>query len=128
MATYPARMRRHRQQTKPAFVRPVPVDWLYRAMRLPGKSLHVAVELWRQCGVKSSLTFKFSIKPLRDCQITHPTIYQGLEALEAAGLVRVTRNRGALSTVTILTDQVRDKSKVDWTQFMVRDNAQTTLQ
>jgi hypothetical protein len=97
-------------------------------MQLPGKSLHVGVELWRQCGVKSSLTFKFSIKPLRDCQITRPTVYQGLEALEQAGLVCVTRKRGALSTVTILTDQVRDKSKVDWTQFMVRDNAQTTLQ
>ena len=39
---------------------PLPLDWMQRAARLPGKTLQVALALWYLAGLQKSLTVKLA--------------------------------------------------------------------
>jgi hypothetical protein len=81
---------------------PIPLSWLTDAARLPGKALHLAVELWFQAGLTKSPKVKLSMKRLSQFGVTRYSAYRALNSLEAAGLVSVARHRGRLSRVTLL--------------------------
>jgi|SRR6516165_2122782 len=93
---------------KPRFIRPMSIDWVDRASKLPGKALHVAVALWRQAGLESSATITLSMKPLRENYISRQAVYNALRAMEKAGLIKVERRNGVLPTVTILVGRTLD--------------------
>jgi DNA-binding MarR family transcriptional regulator len=82
---------------------PIPMNWLNRAAGLPGKALHVGIALWHLAGLTRHVsTVSLSATVLRDMGISRTTGYRALAALEEAGLVRVERQPGRLSRVTIL--------------------------
>ena len=82
---------------------PIPWNWLVRAARQPGKSLHVSVALWHLVGLKKSGTVALSNKLLVSLGISRFAGYRALQALENAGLVTAIRHRGRNPIVTVLT-------------------------
>jgi hypothetical protein len=86
------------------FIRPIPLDWAHRAMRLPGRTFHVAVAIWHQAGLRSSGHIRLSTKQLRECGIDRQVMYRALVALESAGLVKVERRPGLQPRVTIIDE------------------------
>ena len=82
---------------------PVPWDWVERAANLPGKALHIAMELWRESGCRSTLNdIPLSTNKLKSLGVGRKAAYAGLKHLEAARLITVERRDGCLSRVTIL--------------------------
>jgi len=81
---------------------PIPLKWLHTAGTLRGKALHVAVELWFQCGVCRSKEVRFSYSSVLNFGVKRHAAYRGLRALEAAGLVTVCRSPGRCPIVRIL--------------------------
>lgn len=92
------RRRSHERKRHSEFLRgPIPIYWLAAASRLPGKApLAVALVIWFAAGltgrrtglaVGSALLDRFKLAPR--------TAHDGIEKLEAAGLVTVMRRRGA---------------------------------
>jgi hypothetical protein len=74
------------------------------AVRLPGKSWHVASALWF-VGIRSrdkSATVRLTLKTLRRFGLSRWAVYHGLRHLQTAGLVRVERPAGQRLVVTIL--------------------------
>ena len=83
---------------------PIPLSWASAAVRLPGKSWHVASALWF-VGIRSrdkSATVQLTPKTLRRFGLNKMDVSRALRRLETAGLVRVGRAAGRRSVVTIL--------------------------
>jgi hypothetical protein len=74
------------------------------AVRLPGKSWHVASALWF-VGIRSrdkSATVRLTARTLLRFGLRRLTVYRALRHLQAARLVRVERPAGRRLVVTIL--------------------------
>ena len=84
---------------------PVPLEWLRAAGVLPGKALHVGVELWYQSGLCRSRMIRFSYKSVQHFGLKRYAAYRGLKWLEGAGLVTVCRASGRCPIVTILAGE-----------------------
>lgn len=82
---------------------PLPLDWMQRAARLPGKTLQVALALWYLAGLQKSLTVKLSSKPLDAMGVSRDAKYDALARLVAAGLVAVDQKPGQAPIVTLRT-------------------------
>ena len=81
---------------------PVPMVWLRAAMRLPGDTLAVGVELWHVAGLRGSMTFNISVTRLcRETGTSDKTARRAVQELERAGLVSVQRPPGRQLRVTI---------------------------
>ncbi len=81
---------------------PIPWAWLQRAMKLPGKALHVAMLLWKEAGIRRDRTVRLNLSAAEKNGVPTDTARRALEALEAGGLVSVTRRQGMASEVTLL--------------------------
>lgn len=82
---------------------PIPLGWLQRAAALPGKAIHVALEVWFWAGIKKSRTVSVSLSRLRVAPKTpRTTASRGLRSLEGEGLVSVNRLPGRKPIVTLL--------------------------
>lgn len=82
---------------------PIPIAWLQKASRLPGKSLHAGLALWI-----AAARMKTPIVPLSNVDgmrlgCGRNQKYRALAWLEAAGLVAVKRRLGRSPIVTLLT-------------------------
>lgn len=88
---------------KPAgFIKgPLPLDWMQRAARLPGKALQVALALWYLAGLQKSQTVKLASKPLEAMGVSRDAKYDALARLAAAGLVAVDQRPGQAPIVTL---------------------------
>ena len=81
---------------------PIPLAWLHVAASLPGKALHIGVELWFLVGVKRSSTVRVSLSRLQVCRaVSRYAASRGLRSLERAGLVSVERHAGRKPVVTV---------------------------
>ena len=80
---------------------PIPLKWLVRAARLPGRALHVGNAVWYLAGLTRSGTVKLSNSVLELFGVDRYAKARALEALEQAGLVSVQRQCGKHPTVTI---------------------------
>jgi hypothetical protein len=79
------------------------MDWVIRASRLPGRALHVGIEVWFRCGMSKSPTSAFSVsRTAKALEVGRASITRGLQALEHASLVKVDRGNGRRSLVTVL--------------------------
>lgn len=87
---------------------PIPLEWLAKAARQPGKALHVAIAIWFLAGVTRSRNVALSSRLMFSLGSSRYSTYRGLKALEEAGLVTVIRHRGRSPRITI-----QDFSKVD---------------
>lgn len=90
---------------KPAgFIKgPLPLDWMQRAARLPGKTLQVALALWYLAGLQKSQTVKLASKPLEAMGVSRDAKYDALARLVGAGLVAVDQKPGQAPIVTLKT-------------------------
>ncbi len=97
------------RKLKGAFVRPCPVDWIRRAIRLPGKASAVALACWYAAGLAKSMTVQITPKIREDLKIYRECFRNGLEAMEEAGMVAIVDGRqGASPTITILFEDQTD--------------------
>jgi hypothetical protein len=72
-------------------------------MQLPGKALHVALEVWYRAGLKRQRAVVLSLAHVADVGgFDRATASRGLRALERAGLVAVARGVGRAPRVTLL--------------------------
>ena len=79
------------------------MDWLIKAANLSGKTIHVALELWRESGCRRSRNdIPLSTDKLQSLGVGRKASYAALKHLEAAKLITVERRRGRLSRVTII--------------------------
>lgn len=81
---------------------PIPMAWLDAARALPGRAIHVAIEIWHWRFIKKSMSVKINLSRMGRFGVTRPTASRGLQALESAGLVRVERGPGRAPVVTII--------------------------
>lgn len=85
------------------FIRgPIPLSWIARASGLPGRTLHVALCLWYLCGLTKSREVALGNQVLQMFCVDRHSKYRAVKALERAGLIRVTRARGALPRIAVL--------------------------
>lgn len=89
---------------------PIPWAWLQRAMKMPGKALHVALLVWKEAGIRGDRTIRLNLSAEEKNGISTDTARRGLEALEVGGLVSVTRRPGKALQVTLLDAPGRAKS------------------
>jgi hypothetical protein len=88
---------------KTKFLRgPIPWAWIVRAMALPGRALAVGLILWRESGIRNSLTVPLQHAHLRDAGILSGAARRGMRYLEKANLVMIRRRPGRCLEVTIL--------------------------
>ncbi len=85
---------------------PIPLGWLLKAGKLPGKSLHVGIAMWYAAGLTNSRTLRLSNIAVSRFGIDRNAKYRALSWLERAGLIAVDRNDGRSPTVTILPAQI----------------------
>jgi hypothetical protein len=81
---------------------PIPFDWMAKAHSLPGKAGPVGLGIWFLTGVKGKRSVKLNseIESLAGCK--RKAVATAVDQLEQAGLISVTRHRGARPTVEIL--------------------------
>lgn len=101
-------VRRARRQAHPFLRGPVPIWWLARAARLPGKALAVGIALWFRKGIVGRDTVKPSWALWRRLGIGRHAAYRDLRNLEASGLVTVKRRVGKNPIVKITTEPQKD--------------------
>jgi len=80
---------------------PVPLWWIQAAGMLPGKALHVAIELWYRSGLCKSKVVHFSYQSVQQFGVKRHAAYRALRSLADAGLVVVHRGPGRCPIVTI---------------------------
>ena len=80
---------------------PVPLAWLHRAAKLPGKALAVGVAVWFKAGATRSREVRLSGQLLSRFGLNRHSAQRGLAALEAERLVSVERHPGRCSVVTL---------------------------
>jgi DNA-binding transcriptional ArsR family regulator len=80
---------------------PLPMPWLERAARLPGKALAVALLLWFMAGMVGGAPIKLSAGLLARFGVGRKAAYAALTALEREGLITAQRRRGRLPSVKI---------------------------
>ena len=90
-----------------AFLNPAEIDWLTKAARLPGRSLHLAVLLVYLAKAANTRQVELSNSASQQFGLDRNAKYRGLCWLEEAGLVRVERKIGRSPAVTIPDHRVR---------------------
>ncbi|EIC21447.1 hypothetical protein Thi970DRAFT_01655 [Thiorhodovibrio frisius] len=90
-----------RHQAGEPFVKgPIPLNWLERAARLPGKALHVGLALWFRAGMVGDAWVKLSNGLVARFGVERNAKRRALTALQGAGLVEtqpgVSRNASPL--------------------------------
>jgi hypothetical protein len=85
-----------------AFVPAAPLDWVYRAAVLPGRSLQVALAVWRLAVLRKTPTVGLSTKWLKPWGVDADAKRRALAQLEKAGLIEfVERINGQNPVITI---------------------------
>lgn len=80
---------------------PIPRKWLEEAAKLPGKALHVAIEIWFWAGIVGSSGIRLKGANLLKMGVKRHSAYRALKALESAGLITVDRRPGAKLVVSL---------------------------
>jgi len=81
---------------------PIPWSWWLPASRLPGKSLQVEVVCWLLAGWERSAGFELALEGWADLGLSRFSASRGLDELERAKLVSVSRTPGRSPVVTVL--------------------------
>jgi hypothetical protein len=96
----------HRQPRKTSqsyFLKgPIPLWWLTRASKLPGKATALGIALWWLRGMSKDDSFKLTGKALEAMNVSRDAATDGLRRLEVDELVSVERAKGKRPTVHII--------------------------
>lgn len=92
-----------REKSEPFLRGPIPIAWLTRAARLPGKAIHVALAIqWLQ-GMKPNTTFQLTRKSLENFDVSRDAASDALNRLEAVGLITLEKKPGQRPLITVLS-------------------------
>lgn len=80
---------------------PVQLSWLIAAGKLPGKALVVGMGLWYMAGLTGSKSVKATGALWKTLSISRQAAYRAVTVLESHGLIKVQRQPGRASVVTI---------------------------
>ena len=97
------------QPIKPFFRGPVPLDWMQRAARLPGKAFQVALAIWHLRTLAKLNSFKMEQKHVRAFGVRRDAYHRALRALEGAQLITATRSHGRNAVISIIQDHQNAK-------------------
>jgi len=87
---------------KPLFLKgPIPIPWLSEAAKLPGKAINLALAIQWLVGMSGGKPVKITATALEYFAISKDAYRDGLNRLEAAGLIKVERTQGAKPLVSI---------------------------
>jgi hypothetical protein len=81
---------------------PIPIKWLDKAAKLPGKALNVALALWWLYGMAKRKPFKLTQQALDFMHVGRDAVGDGLTRLEQAGLIQVERKPGQRPAISII--------------------------
>ncbi len=81
---------------------PIPWAWLQAAASLPGRSLAVGLVIWREAFCRKLRTVHLTLARCATLGVSQKAARRAVRALEARGLIRITRTPGCALTVTIL--------------------------
>ena len=84
---------------------PIPMDWLSRAARLPGKAINVALAICWLSGMAKNAPVKLTKKALLHFNVSRDAATDGVTRLEDAGLISVERHLGRYHVILILYKQ-----------------------
>ena len=87
---------------------PIPLVWLEAAAKLPGKALHVGIEIWFWAGIKGPEGIKLSTASLIKFGVERHSAYRAVNALENAGLISVIRHKGRKPIVSLIDSPGKD--------------------
>jgi hypothetical protein len=86
---------------------PIPLEWLGRAAKLPGKTINVAIALWWCHGMTKGKPFKLTKAALNTLNVERDAASTGLTRLEEVGLIQIERRPGQRPTISVLTETRR---------------------
>jgi len=86
------------------FLASIPLSWVCRASRLPGKSLQVALAIRHQARLERRDTVSFGNSLLNRMGVNGDAKRRALSCLEQEGLIRITRELGKKPRVTIIEE------------------------
>ena len=81
---------------------PIPLPWLMRASRLPGRANVVGIVIWFRVGLCKSKTITLTTTILSLFGVDRHAKRRSLKALELAGLISVVRCSGKNPTITVI--------------------------
>ena len=84
---------------------PIPLEWVKKSAKLPGKVLNIVLILWYLKGLMKEDTVKITGKLLDNFCISRQAMYKGLEKLKHAGLISVKTHVGRCPEVTIIVNE-----------------------
>lgn len=91
---------------------PIPLAWVLKAGHLPGKALHVAMNIWHIAGMNDVRTVSINLSRFnKDWGFDRSTASRALKSLESAHLVKVLRLPGQKTQVTLLDIDGGDDGK-----------------
>ena len=113
-AALPPAPKSRRRSQEPFLRGPVPMPWLAKAQTLAKAATGVALALWFQVGVRGhGGPVKFTQAVRRHMGLSNDQGRRGIQALAAAGLLRVCKGgRGRCTVVELVTDRAT-KAKPD---------------
>ena len=89
---------------EPFFSGPVPMAWMEKSARLPGKAFQVAMMLWHQGRLQRTSTVRLSNCMVEPFGVQPDAKRRALAALELAGLVLLEQAIGQAPVVTIISE------------------------
>jgi hypothetical protein len=84
---------------------PIPLNWLTACSDMSGKTIMAALAIWFQSGMHGRHNFKLTTSGLQRFGVDRKAKDRALAALEEAGLITVTRQRGRNPLITLVTKQ-----------------------
>lgn len=81
---------------------PLPMGWLSKAAKLPGKAIQVALALWWLAGMKPQQKVKVTQQALKLLNVSNDAYRDALPRLEGIGLIKVSRAPGQRAMVEIV--------------------------
>jgi hypothetical protein len=81
---------------------PIPIDWIARANEFGKPAVLVGLVLWYISGFTKRKTVVLTSKKTKELNLSRYIKYEGLKALEKAGLIEVERRERQNPIVTIL--------------------------
>lgn len=92
---------------RPSPKRIVDFDWLARAAKLPGKTLHVACAIWFVASLHRTPTIRLAPYALRMFGVSRDCCYDSLRRLADAEQIALSTCRGRLPRLTLVDRQVK---------------------
>lgn len=106
-ATAPSRQSTSVRLIRPNPKRTVDFDWLARASKLPGKTLHIACAIWFVASLHRTPTIRLAPYALRNFGVSRDCCYDSLRRLADAELIALSTRRGRIPRLTLVDRQVK---------------------